>query len=76
MESTSVRNLANHVAAVSYANFRPVVETWYVTNGLPQGCCEPLKLILDTTGARVNPISPDFLLNKDYISQYDFCGNS
>ena len=38
MASTSVRNLACHIAAVAYANFIPSAKKWTQPEGLPSGC--------------------------------------
>ena len=39
MASTSVRNLASHIAAVAYSNFIPVAEKWVTPKGLPSKFC-------------------------------------
>ena len=38
MASTSIRNLASHLAAVTYANLRHVTEKWNAPKRLPIGC--------------------------------------
>ena len=72
--STSVINLASHIAVVVYPNFRPVPKKWSTPKGLPKGCHKLLSLIFETTGAHAQPTSPMYLLNEDCRSQYYFVG--
>ena len=76
MASTSVRNLASHIAAVAYANFIPVTEKWTGPKNLPTGCQEMLLLLTRVTGNHFKPIHPAYLLNEDCSSQYYFCGTA
>ena len=76
MASTSVRNLASHIAAVAYANFMPVSEKWIGPKNLPKGCQEMLSLLTRVTGNHFKPIHPAFLLNEDCSSQYYFSGTT
>ena len=39
MVSTSVRNLASHIAAVAYSNFRPIPEKWNAPKIFPKAVC-------------------------------------
>ena len=75
MASTSVRNLASRVVAVSYANFLPVVEKWVTLKGLPRGCLKLIDMLLSVTGSHFKPILPAYLLNEDCSSQY-YCSGS
>ena len=75
MASTSVRNLASHIAAVAYANFIPVVEKWNIPKGLPRGCIKLISMLKLVTGSHFRPIHPAFLLNEDCSSQY-YCSGS
>ena len=72
MASMSVRNLASHIAAVSFANFIPVAEKWSPPKGLPSGCSKILNMLKMVTGSHFKPILPAFLLNEDCSSQYYF----
>ena len=76
MASTSIRNLASHIAAVSYANFRPITEKWVYPKHLPVGCRKLLNLLNQVTGSFFKPINPSYLLNEDCSSQYYFSGTS
>ena len=74
MASMSVRNLASHIAAVSFANFIPVAEKWSAPKGLPVGCTKLLEMLKMVTGSHFKPVFPAFLLNEDCSSQYFFSG--
>ena len=76
MASTSVRNLASHLAAVSYSNFRPVPEKWCFPKKLPKGSSVLLDMMLNVTGAHFKPIFHAYILNEDCTSQYYFAGTS
>ena len=72
MTSTSVRNLASHLCAVAYSNFRPTTEKWKQPKYLSRGAIKLLKLMKDVTCAHFRPIFPAYILNEDFISQYYF----
>ena len=74
MASMSVRNLASHIAAVSFANFIPVAEKWSAPKALPAGCTKLLEMLKMVTGSHFKPVFPAFLLNEDCSSQYFFSG--
>ena len=74
MSSTYVRNLASHVDAIAYSNFRPVPEKWNHPKKLSKGATEMIKKIKDVTGTHVKPIHSACLLNEDCSSQYYFLG--
>ena len=76
MASTSVRNLASHIAAVAYANFIPCAEKWVVPKGLPIGCLKMIDMLKKVTGAHFQPIKPAYILNGDCSSQYYCSGIS
>ena len=76
MASMSVRNLASHISAVSYANFIPSPEKWEGPPGLPRGCIKLLNVMRQATGAHFQPIMPHCLLNEDCTSQYYFTGSA
>ena len=73
--SMSVRNLASHIAAISYANFIPSETKWSGPKGLPRGCYDLIDIIKRVTGSHVKPILPAFLVNEDCTSQY-YCSGS
>ena len=58
MDSTSVRNLASHLEAVSYSNFRPIDEKWSRPKNLSQYSCKLLYIRLHVIGAHFKPIFP------------------
>ena len=68
MASTSVRNMASHIAAISYANFIPCCEKWIGPQGLPRGCKKLLEIMKLATGAHFQLVIPSILLNKDCTS--------
>ena len=75
MASMSVRNLASHIAAISYANFIPCDSKWHGPKDLPKGCYTLINMIKKVTGSHFKPILPAFLLNEDCTSQY-YCSGS
>ena len=76
MASTSVRNLASHIAVVAYSNFRPISEKWSAPKKLPKGSLLLLKLMKDITGSYFRPIFPAYLLNEDCSIHYYFSGTA
>ena len=76
MASTSICNLAIHIAAVCYANVRPIAEKWVYPKHLPIGCRKLLDLLKQVTGSFFKPINPAYLLNEDCNNQYYFSGVS
>ena len=50
MTSTSVRNLASCIDAVTYANFLPVPEKLSVPKDLPRGCVKMIHILPSITG--------------------------
>ena len=75
MASTSVRNLASHIAAVAHANFIPVPEKWIPPKGMAKGVVLFIKLLKDVTGAHFKPVESTYLLNEDCSSQY-YCSGT
>ena len=68
MATTSIRNLANHLCAVSYPNIWPTTEKWKRPKELSRGAIELMQLLKDVTGAHFRPILPAHILNEDCSS--------
>ena len=75
MASTSIRNLVNHIAIVSYSNFISVAEKWEQPKNLAN-VTHFFYIIEKVIGTHIKPVHPVFLLNEDSSSQYYYVGTS
>ena len=76
LASTSIHNLASQIGAIAYANLRIVLGKWDHPKALPKDLKLALQIMSNITGSNFKPISPVYLLNEDYSSQYYFSGLS